>query len=171
MAKAVTRYVCQSCGAVHRRWAGKCDACGAWNSIAEEVEAAAPGGMGAGAGSKGRKLALASLSGASGEPPRRPSGIAEFDRVLGGGLVPGSAVLIGGDPGIGKSTLLLAVAAGTAADGAAVYVSGEEAVDQIRMRAARLGVAGAPLDLAAATSVRDIVASMDAADGPDLVVI
>ena len=171
MAKAVTRYVCQSCGAVHRRWAGKCDACGAWNSIAEEVEAATPGGMGAGAGSKGRKLALASLSGASGEPPRRPSGVAEFDRVLGGGLVPGSAVLIGGDPGIGKSTLLLAVAAGTATDGAAVYVSGEEAVDQIRMRAARLGVAGAPLDLAAATSVRDIVASMDAADGPDLVVI
>ena len=171
MAKTVTRYVCQSCGAVHRRWAGKCDACGAWNSIVEEVEAAAPGGIGSGAGSKGRKLALAGLAGASGEPPRRPSGIAEFDRVLGGGLVPGSAVLIGGDPGIGKSTLLLAVAARAAADGAAVYVSGEEAVGQIRMRAARLGVADAPLDLAAATSVRDIVASMDAADGPDLVVI
>ena len=170
MAKTVTRHVCQSCGAVHRRWTGKCDGCGAWNSIVEEVEAAAPGGIGAGARAKGRKLDLASLSGASDGPPRRTSGIAEFDRVLGGGLVPGSAVLIGGDPGIGKSTLLLAVAARAPTE-CAVYVSGEEAVDQIRMRAARLGVADAPVELATATSVRDIAASMDAADGPDLVVI
>lgn len=170
MAKTVTRHVCQSCGAVHRRWTGKCDGCGAWNSIVEEVEAAAPGGIGASARAKGRKLDLASLSGASNGPPRRTSGIAEFDRVLGGGLVPGSAVLIGGDPGIGKSTLLLAVAAQATTE-CAVYVSGEEAVDQIRMRAARLGVAAAPVELATATSVRDIAASMDAADGPDLVVI
>ena len=170
MAKTVTRYVCQSCGTVHRRWTGKCDGCGAWNSIVEEVEAAAPGGIGAGARAKGRKLDLASLSGASDGPPRRTSGIAEFDRVLGGGLVPGSAVLIGGDPGIGKSTLLLAVAAQAATE-CAVYVSGEEAIDQIRMRATRLGVADAPVELATATSVRDIAASMDAADGPDLVVI
>ena len=170
MAKTVTRHVCQSCGAVHRRWTGKCDGCGAWNSIVEEVEAAAPGGIGASARAKGRKLDLASLSGASNGPPRRTSGIAEFDRVLGGGLVPGSAVLIGGDPGIGKSTLLLAVAAQATTE-CAVYVSGEEAVDQIRMRAARLGVADAPVELATATSVRDIAASMDAADGPDLVVI
>ena len=171
MAKTVTRFVCQSCGTVHRRWAGKCDGCGAWNSIAEEVEAAAPGGMGKGAGSKGRKLALAGLAGDSAGPPRRRSGIAEFDRVLGGGLVPGSAVLVGGDPGIGKSTLLLAVAARAATEGSAVYVSGEEAIDQIRMRAARMGVADAPVELATATSVRDIAASMDAADGPDLIVI
>jgi len=170
VAKTVTRHVCQSCGAVHRRWTGKCDGCGAWNSIVEEVEAAAPGGIGASARAKGRKLDLASLSGASNGPPRRTSGIAEFDRVLGGGLVPGSAVLIGGDPGIGKSTLLLAVAAQATTE-CAVYVSGEEAVDQIRMRAARLGVAAAPVELATATSVRDIAASMDAADGPDLVVI
>ena len=170
MAKTVTRHVCQSCGAVHRRWTGKCDGCGAWNSIVEEVEAAAPGGIGASARAKGRKLDLASLSGASNGPPRRTSGIAEFDRVLGGGLVPGSAVLIGGDPGIGKSTLLLAVAAQATTE-CAVYVSGEEAVDQIRMRAARLGVAAAPVELATATSIRDIAASMDAADGPDLVVI
>ncbi len=171
MAKTVTRYVCQSCGTVHRRWTGKCDGCGAWNSIVEEIEAAAPGGIGAGPRAKGRKLALASLSGASAGPPRRTSGIAEFDRVLGGGMVPGSAVLIGGDPGIGKSTLLLEVAARAATECAAVYVTGEEAVDQIRMRAARLGVADAPVELATATSVRDIAASMDAADGPDLVVI
>ena len=171
MAKTVTRFVCQSCGTVHRRWAGKCDGCGAWNSIAEEVEATAPGGMGKGAGSKGRKLALAGLAGDSAGPPRRRSGIAEFDRVLGGGLVPGSAVLVGGDPGIGKSTLLLAVAARAATEGSAVYVSGEEAIDQIRMRAARMGVADAPVELATATSVRDIAASMDAADGPDLIVI
>ena len=171
MAKTVTRYVCQSCGTVHRRWTGKCDGCGAWNSIVEEIEAAAPGGIGAGSRAKGRKLDLASLSGASAGPPRRSSGIAEFDRVLGGGMVPGSAELIGGDPGIGKSTLLLEVAARAAAEGAAGYVTGEEAVDQIRMRAARLGVADAPVELATATSVRDIAASMDAADGPDLVVI
>ena len=171
MAKTITRFVCQSCGTVHRQWAGKCDGCGAWNSIAEEVEAAAPGGMGKSAGSKGRKLALAGLAGDSAGPPRRRCGIAEFDRVLGGGLVPGSAVLIGGDPGIGKSTLLLAVAARAAAEGSAVYVSGEEAIDQIRMRAARMGVADAPVELATATSVRDIAASMDAADRPDLIVI
>lgn len=175
MAKTITRYICQSCGAVHRKWAGKCDSCGEWNSIVEEVQEKAPVGSGKSAGSKGRKLDFSSLAGAASSPPRLSAGIAEVDRVLGGGLVAGSAVLIGGDPGIGKSTLLLEVAAKVAKnsnrDGSAVYVSGEEAIDQIRMRAARMGVADAPVDLAAATSVRDIVASMDAADAPDLIVI
>ena len=175
MARPASRFVCQSCGAVYPRWAGKCEACGAWNSIAEEA-AAPPGGLGAAAGPKGRGLALVDLAGdpagAKRPPaPRRRTGIAEFDRVLGGGLVPGSTVLIGGDPGIGKSTLLLEVAARTATDGRAVYVSGEEAVDQIRLRAARLGIAEAPVGLAASTSVRDIVAGMAAADGPDLIVV
>jgi len=171
MAKSVSRFVCQSCGAVHRKWAGKCDSCGEWNSIVEEIEEKAPGGISARAGAKGRKLDFARLSGESSGPARRTSGIPEVDRVLGGGLVPGSAVLIGGDPGIGKSTLLLEVAAKVSRAGSAIYISGEEAIDQIRMRAARMGVADAPVDLATATSVRDIVATIDSTDAPDLVVI
>lgn len=172
MAKTVSRFVCQSCGSVHRKWTGKCDGCGEWNSIVEEIQEMTPGGIAAkGGGKAGRKLDFASLAGASKSPPRLSAGIAEVDRVLGGGLVAGSAVLIGGDPGIGKSTLLLEVAAKVARNGSAVYVSGEEAIDQIRMRASRMEVADAPVDLAAATSVRDIVASMDAADPPDLIVI
>ena len=172
MAKTVSRFVCQSCGSVHRKWTGKCDGCGEWNSIVEEIEEKTPGGIAAkGGGKAGRKLDFASLAGASKSPPRLSAGIAEVDRVLGGGLVAGSAVLIGGDPGIGKSTLLLEVAAKVVKGGSAVYVSGEEAIDQIRMRASRMHVADAPVDLAAATNVRDIVASMDAADSPDLIVI
>ena len=93
MAKTVTRYVCQSCGTVHRKWAGKCDGCGEWNSIVEEVEEKAPVGSGGRAAGKGRALEFASLAGASDGPKRTTAGIAEMDRVLGCGLVPGSAVL------------------------------------------------------------------------------
>ena len=174
MARAQARFVCQECGAAHPKWAGRCDACGGWNSLVEEVvREGAPKGLG---GGKGRKLVFSGLEGAAQATPRRVSGIAEFDRVCGGGIVPGSALLVGGDPGIGKSTVLLQVVASLASGkgGAPVscaYVSGEESLDQVRLRAARLAVAGAPVQLAAATSIRDIVASLDAAGAPDVVVI
>lgn len=173
MAKEKKNYVCQSCGAVSSKWSGKCEACGEWNSISEEIVAAAiPKGM-SGA-RRGHALELVDLKGQSHEKiPRRQAGIAEFDRVTGGGLVPGSALLIGGDPGIGKSTLLLQVVCALGNRGQrCVYVSGEEAVDQVRLRADRLGLSNAPVSLAAANSVRDIVASMEQAETPiDLMVI
>ncbi|WP_420566007.1 DNA repair protein RadA [Thalassobaculum sp.] len=168
MAKSTSRYVCQECGSVTAKWAGKCDACGAWNTLVEEVVETAPKGMKPGGG---RRINFVELAGQSKETPRRITGIGEFDRVLGGGLVPGSATLIGGDPGIGKSTVLLQVVAGLSSTCRCAYVSGEEAVDQVRMRAQRLGVAGASVGLAAATSVRDIISSLEAADSPDVVVI
>ncbi|MBI1207944.1 MAG: DNA repair protein RadA [Azospirillum sp.] len=170
MARPTSRFVCQACGASVPKWGGKCDACGEWNTLVEEaVVETAPRGLGRGGG--GRRLDFCGLQGSSAPPPRRVTGIAEFDRACGGGLVPGSAVLVGGDPGIGKSTLLLQAAGRLAQDHRCAYVSGEEAVDQVRLRAARLGIATAPVQLAAATSVRDIAAALDAADGPEVVVI
>ena len=149
---------------------GRCEACGEWNTVIEEAAPeAAPKGLGK--SGRGRALAFESLAGTPVAPPRRVSGLAEFDRVTGGGLVPGSAVLIGGDPGIGKSTLLLQVVAALSGTMDAAFVSGEEAIDQVRMRAKRLGLASAKVALAAATSIRDIATSLDAADGPEVVVI
>ena len=169
MAKPQTRYVCQSCGASTAKWAGRCESCGAWNTIVEEAaEALAPKGQSA---KGGRKIEFVELSGPSTEVERSVTGIAEFDRVCGGGLVPGSAILIGGDPGIGKSTLLLQVVAKLSVRGSTIYISGEESIDQVRLRARRLKVEGAKVALAAATSVRDILASLDHADRPDVVVI
>ncbi|CAN0002932.1 unnamed protein product [Discosporangium mesarthrocarpum] len=170
MARSTSNFVCQECGAVHRKWAGRCDDCGAWNSIVEEVvEAAIPKGVTA---QGGRRIDLVSLDGDAEQQPRRLTGIGEFDRVCGGGLVPGSALLVGGDPGIGKSTMLLQATARLSAAGhKVIYISGEEAIDQVRMRADRLGLRSAPLSLAAATSVRDILATLDTADVPDLLVI
>ena len=164
------RFVCQSCGAVRAKWAGRCEVCQAWNTI----EQAADPGPSLGklrAPSAGRKLEFVGLSGTTEPPPRIATGIAELDRVLGAGLVPASAVLVGGDPGIGKSTLLLQAAAALARAGRRViYVSGEESVDQVRLRARRLGLADAPLGLAASINLRDITASLEA-DDPALVVI
>ncbi|MCM0021836.1 MAG: AAA family ATPase, partial [Tagaea sp.] len=169
MAKASSHYVCQECGAVSARWAGKCEACNAWNTIVEEAAPeTAPKGVSA---KGGRKIAFVGLSGQSDKAPRRTTGIAEFDRVLGGGLVKGSAVLVGGDPGIGKSTVLLQAAAALSKTARVVYVSGEEAIDQIRMRATRLGLAQAEVSLASATNVRDILSSLDGPDAPDLAII
>lgn len=165
MAKSDSSYVCQSCGAVHPRWGGKCDACGAWNSIVEETAAASiPKGLGS--KKKGRAIELVPLQGSSESNYRRSvTGIREFDRVTGGGLVPGSALLIGGDPGIGKSTLLLQAVCALAKKGArCLYVSGEESIEQVRMRAQRLGLSGAPVELAAAVNVRDILSSVEAQD-------
>ncbi|MCH8953046.1 MAG: DNA repair protein RadA [Proteobacteria bacterium] len=172
MAKVAISLVCRECGVTHRKWSGRCDACGAWNAIEEDrgLSAAGPAARTLGA-RKGRAVELSPLAESEDPPPRRSSGIAEFDRVLGGGLVPGSAILVGGDPGIGKSTLMLQAAAAFASAGArTIYVSGEEAPAQIRMRAARLGLAEAPVMLAAETNLRDILTTLDA-ERPALVVI
>ena len=147
MARAQASFVCQSCGAVHAKWSGKCDACGGWNTIVEEIASAVvPAGTGAVKRVRGRPFALEDLKTEDEAPPRRPTGIPEFDRVCGGGLVPGSALLVGGDPGVGKSTLILqALAAYAKSGGKAVYISGEEAMAQVRMRAARMGLAFSPV--------------------------
>src|ERR1700737_572277 len=182
MARQQARFVCQQCEAVHPKWTGRCDGCGAWNSLIEELpREALPSGLGKGAGDRrgGRGLGFVGLPGPSLLPPRRQTGIAEFDRVCGGGFVAGSAILVGGDPGIGKSTLLLQAAAAMAqppgkpeaAPPSAAYITGEEAIDQVRLRAERLGVVASPVLLAAASSVRDIVASLDRDDAPGLVVV
>jgi DNA repair protein RadA/Sms len=171
VARRTDSFVCQNCGAHYGRWQGKCDACGEWNTITEEGaerQAAGPGR----APRKGRRFALEPLTGESHEAPRLASGIAEFDRVTGGGFVRGSVLLLGGDPGIGKSTLLIQVAATLArAKQRAVYISGEEAVAQVRLRAERLGLAGAPVELAAETSVEDIIATLSEGTSPRLVII
>lgn len=174
MARAKVQFICQNCGAVATRWQGRCDACGDWNTLVEE--AAAAGGVAAGPASrsprKGRVVALSSLAGENVEAARIETGIAEFDRVTGGGFVVGSALLVGGDPGIGKSTLLLQAAAGLARRGdSVVYVSGEEAIAQIRLRAERLGLADTPVKLAAETSVEDILATLAQDEPPSLVII
>jgi len=170
MAKTAQTFVCQSCGAITGKWQGKCDDCGAWNSFVEEAPLEAPGFEGGSA--KGKVVALASLAGSSAEKPRLMTGIAEFDRTLGGGAVPGTAILVGGDPGIGKSTLLLQSLANMAAAGLkCLYVTGEESIDQIRLRAKRLGIKQAEVSLAAETRVRDILATLAGASRFDVVVI
>jgi DNA repair protein RadA/Sms len=167
MAARAQSFVCQSCGAAASRWAGRCEACGGWNTITEEGAAAS-----ARPSRKGRQFAIEPLKGETHEAPRAPSGIAEFDRVAGGGLVRGSVLLLGGDPGIGKSTLLIEVAAAFARNRhRAVYISGEEAVAQVRLRADRLGLAEAAVEVAAETSVEDIVATMSHGVIPRLLVI
>ncbi len=171
MAKPKKRYVCQACGAVSPRWQGQCADCAEWNTLVEDAPATVfsqkhdlSGG--------GRRLEFVSLSDPV-EPPRRATtGLKEFDRALGGGLVPGAAILIGGDPGIGKSTLLLQTAGSIARKGGdVVYVSGEEASAQVRLRAERLGLANEPVRLASSTNVRDILTTLGAGEPPDLLVV
>jgi DNA repair protein RadA/Sms len=161
VARAAERFVCANCGTAYRRWQGKCDGCGEWNSIVEETPVSVvPRGLSAG---KGHVIELGGLRGDTEAAPRMATGIAEFDRACGGGVVPGSALLVGGDPGIGKSTILLQAAALLARQGTAcVYISGEEAAAQIRARAARLGLSESPLELGAETSLRDILATLEA---------
>ena len=169
MSKSSPRFVCQECGAVTVKWAGKCETCGAWNSITEETpREQTPKGLGA---KPGRKIEFVGLEGEAAPLARLMTGIGELDRVAGGGLVPGSALLVGGDPGIGKSTLLTQAAAQLSAHSPVVYISGEEAVDQVRLRARRMGLANAPVQLASATSLRDIISTLDSADAPKVVVI
>ena len=169
MARKTSNYVCQECGACFTKWSGKCEACGAWNTLAEE---AAPESAPKGLGSKrGRKVSFVGLEGSEAVEPRLVTGIKEFDRVTGGGLVPGSALLIGGDPGIGKSTLQLQVTAALSGAIGCAYISGEESIAQLRMRAERLGLKQSPVQLATATSVRDITTSLDGIGAPKVVVI
>ena len=171
MAKPKRRYICQACGSVSHRWQGQCADCSEWNTLAEEAPAtvfSARHDLSSG----GRAIAFEALDAPGEALVRRSTGLSEFDRALGGGLVPGSAVLMGGDPGIGKSTLLLQAAAAIARAGAnAVYISGEEAAGQVRLRASRLGLGDAPILLAAATSVRDILTTLAGMPPPALLVI
>ena len=173
MARAAARFVCQSCGSVTSKWAGQCSDCASWNTIQQEaanvVTAFSARHSLAGGG---QRIGMTRLDDDVALPERLSSGIAELDRALGGGLVAGSAVLIGGDPGIGKSTLLLQAAGKMALSGVRVaYVSGEEASDQVRLRARRLGLAKAPVSLAAATSVRDILTTLGDGPPPALLII
>ncbi|WP_126175039.1 DNA repair protein RadA [Tsuneonella rigui] len=171
MVKTKRRYVCQACGSLSHRWQGQCADCAEWNTLVEDAPASVfslKHDLSAG----GRAIAFERLDAPSEPLVRLPSGLAEFDRALGGGLVPGSAILMGGDPGIGKSTLLLQSAGAVAKRGASVvYVSGEEAAGQVRMRAGRLGLADAPIKLAAATGVRDILTTLGQGAPPALLVI
>jgi DNA repair protein RadA/Sms len=172
MAKSRTSYVCQNCGAITQRWQGKCDSCGEWNTIIEEGAALGIGAASARKGAVGRPFPLEDLSGTSAPVARIITGIGEFDRVAGGGFVPGSATLIGGEPGIGKSTLLIQASAALARlGGRVVYISGEESTEQVRLRAQRLGLATAPVQLAAQTLVEDIVATLGSGDPPRFVII
>ncbi|AYG93774.1 DNA repair protein RadA [Brevundimonas naejangsanensis] len=171
MARDSLLFVCKSCGAVHSKWAGQCSSCGEWNALVEESKAAPPGAMKPAATARGRGVQFETLQSDTPEPPRIVTGVTEFDRVCGGGVVPGSAILLGGDPGVGKSTLLLEVTAKAARNGARVaYISGEEAIEQIRARAKRMGVADAAVSLASATALRDILTTLKR-DQFDIVII
>ena len=174
MAKAAKlSFVCQSCGAVTSRWAGKCPSCGEWNSLVEETNSGPPPGSGMPSkGRIGRITTLEPLSQVTGKVERIVSGIDELDRVTGGGIVPGSALLVGGEPGIGKSTLLLQLAACIASQGRnVVYFCGEEATAQVRMRADRLGLLDAPVQLASETNLGNIMATLSDGEPADLVII
>jgi DNA repair protein RadA/Sms len=166
MARAKRIYTCGQCGAEHPQWQGQCADCGSWNSLAESTS----GGERARRSQLAGQLELSRLDAIDvADVARASTGLAEFDRVLGGGLVPGSVVLIGGDPGIGKSTLLLRVLANIAASGPACYVTGEESLQQIALRAERLGVRSAPVELMAETHVETIVRSLR--DSPPAVLV
>ena len=174
MSKTSSVFACQVCGASFPKWAGKCEACGGWNCLVEESSSNGPpkGLNDSKNRSKSNRIAFAPLKSDSNQQiPRRLSNIGEFDRVVGGGLISGSATLVGGDPGIGKSTILLQVVCQLATQYKVAYISGEEAIDQVRLRAARLGLAEASCSLASETSVRDIVASVDHPEAPDILVI
>ncbi len=170
MAKPTTRFVCSVCGTITQKWAGRCEGCGEWNTIVEDIPLSTGPGRALGP-RKGRQLSLTDLQADETPPPRHRSTMMEFDRVLGGGLVPASATLVGGDPGIGKSTLLLQAAASFAQTGLKViYISGEEATAQVRLRAQRLGVGDHAVLLAAETNLRDILTTLDV-EAPDLVIV
>ncbi len=171
MAKAKTQFTCAACANITTKWSGRCEACGEWNSISEETPLSAGPSAASLGHAKGRSIQLTDLSTEETPPPRTTSGLAELDRVLGGGLVPASAILVGGDPGIGKSTLLLQAAAQFASNGLkTLYVSGEEASAQVRMRAQRLDLTQAPVQLATETNLRDILTTLEA-ERPQLAII
>lgn len=161
--KEIKQYVCQNCGSVYPKWQGKCDSCGEWNTIEEDVVVTEGFSNINAKHHNGHDLDFVPLSGAKEQLDRLSTGIAELDRVCGGGLVAGSVILVGGDPGIGKSTLLLQVCSTVAmrAERPEVYyISGEEAIDQVRIRAKRLGLETAPVNLASSTDIKDIITSL-----------
>lgn len=165
MPRTLSRFVCSSCGFQSPRWYGRCPKCGQWNSLVEEIErtGAVPGALAA------KPVILSQVEGRA--IARFGSGMAEFDRALGGGIVPGSVILIGGEPGIGKSTLLLAVAENVASfSGSVLYTSGEESLNQVKMRAERLGVRSDRLYFAAEQNVDSIV-EMSSSIKPKLLVV
>lgn len=169
MAKNKILYVCNQCGAESPQWAGQCPDCGAWNSLAEIAPVNAKQQRAGYAGSTSPQvLLLNTLS--SADHPRLPTGLAELDRVLGGGLVPGSVILLGGDPGIGKSTILLQMLSQLSASHKTLYVTGEESLQQVHLRAQRLGLANAPVKLFAATSVEQII-QMAVQEKPQIMVV
>jgi len=173
MARSSNQFICQSCGAVSGRWAGRCNACGEWNTIVEETKRNS--GVAAGPPkkqSRGLAVKLETLNAEIADAPRISTEMAELDRVTGGGLTPGSAILVGGEPGIGKSTLLLQVCALMARKGHyAVYLSGEEATAQVRLRARRLKLADAPVALAAETNISNILSTLENGPRPAIVII
>ncbi len=160
MARPKVAYLCSECGAAFGKWFGQCPECGSWNTVQEQAVPVAAGGAAGYAGQRTPVRSLAQIAVA--KTPRRSTGIGEFDRVLGGGLVPGSVVLIGGDPGIGKSTVLLQAACHLSREAGVLYVSGEESLEQIALRARRLGVATGRLLFAAETVVENIIATAEA---------
>ncbi|MEO1576401.1 MAG: AAA family ATPase, partial [Pseudomonadota bacterium] len=171
MARAKSAYRCTNCGAVTPKWQGQCPDCGEWNTLVEQ--AAPPPGPGAkrSGGYTGAVSDIQRLDNVEHAPePRVKSGLLELDRVLGGGLVPGSVSLIGGDPGIGKSTLLLQAAAELAGTLPTLYVSGEESLRQVGLRARRLGLGDVSIDLLAETHVEKIVAAA-AARPPGVLIV
>ena len=172
MPKFSLSFICQNCGAAFNRWQGKCESCGEWNTLVEEAAEGTSIPASIRSKRRGRLFTLESLTGKSQDAPRLPSGMGELDRVTGGGFVRGSVLLLGGDPGIGKSTLLTQATSLLARQGhRVVYISGEEAVAQVRLRAARLGLADAAVQLAAETSVEDIVATLSEGAVPRLIII
>lgn len=160
MAKASSAFVCQQCGAVRAKWSGRCDNCGAWNSFVEQAPAAT--GAGVVASSKGKALKPQNIADVkpSDEAGRISTGLNDIDAVLGGGMVPSSVVLVAGQPGIGKSTLLMQLAANVAAGVPVLYVSGEESAGQVKVRATRLGAEHKSLDLVSSTSADDVAATI-----------
>jgi DNA repair protein RadA/Sms len=156
MARAKTTFICESCGALSPKWQGQCAECGAWNTLVE-----GPGAERAPAGRAGEAAATRLAQLGEDDEPRIEIGLAELDRVLGGGLVAGSVILLGGDPGIGKSTLLLQASARLAPALPVLYVSGEESLRQVALRARRLGVDAGALGLLAETSVERIIATAE----------
>ncbi len=168
MAKAKTIHSCTECGGQSPKWQGQCPHCGAWNTLVESVAAPVATRFQNLAGARSPVRTLGSVDARN--TPRFPTGIEEFDRVLGGGMVPGGVILLGGDPGIGKSTLLLQAMASIGAAKKALYVTGEESVEQIALRAQRLSLLNAPVSLLAEVQLEAIIAAIDI-EQPEVVVI
>ena len=168
MAKKITKFICSNCGTSHAKWVGQCENCHEWNTLVQENIENIPKGLGH---AKGTQIEFLGLKGKMDVAPRIISNVKEFDRVCGGGVVLGSAILVGGDPGIGKSTLLLQLVSQVSTKARCIYISGEESIDQVRIRATRLGLIEREISLASATNVRDIISTLEKDNDVGLVVI